>query len=63
MANRRAARSRLRALALFPLRAVYKTVFFLLTVLFLAPAQALQMTPKIERPEKKNRIVQVEKKK
>ena len=56
-------RSRLRHVALFPVRVLYKTLLFLLTVFILAPAQALQMTPKIERPEKKNRIVQVDKRK
>lgn len=63
MVTKRATPSRLRALALFPLRVGYKILLFLLTVLVLAPAQALQMTPKIERPEKKNRIVQVDQKK
>lgn len=63
MVKKRASRSRLRALALFPLRVVYKILLFLLTVFVLAPAQALQMTPKIERPEKKNRIVQVDQQK
>ncbi|HRI51775.1 MAG TPA: hypothetical protein PLW65_16475 [Pseudomonadota bacterium] len=58
MANQQAARPR--ALVRYLFRAVYKTGFFLLTVFFLAPAQALQMTPRIERPEKKNRIVQVD---
>lgn len=63
METQRAARSRLRALGRYLFRAVYKTGFFLLTVFFLAPAQALQMTPRIERPEKKNRIVQVDQRK
>lgn len=63
MARQRRARSRLRALLRYPFWLVYKTGFFLLTVFILAPAQALQMTPKIERPEKNNRIVQVEKRK
>lgn len=63
MVTKRAATSPLRALLLFPLRVGYKILLFLLTVFVLAPAQALQMTPKIERPEKKNRIVQVDQKK
>lgn len=61
MTTQRAARPR--ALVRFLFRVVYKTGFFLLTVFFLAPAQALQMTPRIERPEKKNRIVQVDQRK
>lgn len=63
MVTKRAKTSPLRAIALFPLRVGYKILLFLLTVFVLAPAQALQMTPKIERPEKKNRIVQVDQKK
>lgn len=63
MVIKRAATSPLRALLMFPLRVGYKILLFLLTVFVLAPAQALQMTPKIERPEKKNRIVQVDQKK
>lgn len=63
MVTKRAATSPLRALLMFPLRVGYKILLFLLTVFVLAPAQALQMTPKIERPEKKNRIVQVDQKK